>query len=187
MANQEKDVFSNEHFNEKGLEQAGDAQRELLRESLERNDRTPETSLEAAHVEALKHATSIEKEQRHEDSPQTNPERGRVITKKEKEKSFNATMQEVRTQMSPSSRAFSKIIHQPVVEKTSDFVGNTIARPNAILSGAIVAFIFTTALYLIARFNGYPLSGGETIASFVLGWCVGLIIDYARLLFLGKK
>ena len=66
-------------------------------------------------------------------------------------------------------------------------VGGTIARPNAILSGSVSAFLLTLAVYLVARFNGYPLSGAETIASFIFGWLLGLIYDYLRILLLGKK
>lgn len=189
MANQEKDTFGQqEQLDTKELEQIGEAQREALREKLERSpERNHETTVESARAEALEQASVAEKE-RHEERLDTHtPEHKRTITKKDKEQSFNATMREVRTQMSPMNRAFSKIIHQPAIEKTSEFIGNTIARPNAILSGSLTAFLFTASFYLIARFNGYPLSGSETIASFVVGWCVGLIIDYIRLLFAGKK
>jgi hypothetical protein len=96
-------------------------------------------------------------------------------------------MREVRSHMSAPSRAFSKVIHNPAVEKTSDALGNTVARPNAILSGSLFAFLFTLAVYLIARYSGYPLSGTETIASFILGWVLGLIYDYVRLLVLGRS
>lgn len=188
MANQEKDNFGqHEHFDERSLEQAGEAQREALQERLERGQEQKPDNVESARKEALEQATAAEVESRKETQRDT-PERKRTsITKKEKEQSFNETMREVRSQMSPTSRAFSKVIHQPAIEKTSEVLGNTIARPNALLSGALFAFLFTAAFYLIARFNGYPLSGSEAIASFIVGWCVGLILDYLRLLFVGKK
>jgi len=187
MANQEKDNFQHEQFDQQALERAGDAQREVLKEKIEQGrEQKQDTSVESARAEALEQATRTEKEHPAEVAP-NNHEQKRFITKKDKEQSFNTTMQEVRSQMSPVSRGFSKVIHQPLVEKASETIGNTIARPNAILSGSLFAFLFTASFYLIARFNGYPLSGTETIASFILGWCVGLIIDYIRLLFVGKK
>ena len=89
--------------------------------------------------------------------------------------------------MSAPGRAFSSFIHNKTVEKVSESVGNTVARPNAILSGAVFAFLFTLVIYLVARHNGYPISGSETIASFALGWILGLLFDYIRVLVLGKN
>ncbi|MEO5948970.1 MAG: hypothetical protein ABIP74_01065 [Candidatus Saccharimonas sp.] len=187
MANQEKDPFQHEQFDQGALEQAGAEQREALKEKAERGQEHEQVKdLESARSEALEQAARSEKEQHPEVTSRT-PEKPRLITKKDKEQSFNTTMKEVRSQMSATSRGFSKVIHQPAVEKTSEVIGNTIARPNAILTGSLFAFLFTASFYLIARFNGYPLSGSETIASFIAGWCVGLIIDYIRLLVIGKK
>jgi preprotein translocase subunit SecF len=188
MANQEKTTFnSHEQVDSRGLEDAGDAQREAIREDLERHQEREQDSLESARHDALEQAARPEHERRQETKKNDTPERERSITKKDKEQSFTTTMREVRSQMSPANRTFSKIIHQPAVEKVSDTIGSTIARPNAILSGSLCAFILTAAFYLIARFNGYPLSGSEAIASFALGWLIGLIIDYIRLLFVGKR
>lgn len=135
--------------------------------------------------EALEQASSLYKKEqpREKQEKQTTVER-QPKTRKE---SFDKTMAEVRSEMSAPSRAFSSFIHQPIIEKTSEVVGSTVARPNAILSGAFLAFIFTLVIYLVARYNGYPLSGTETIASFVFGWIVGLIFDYVRLLLFGKN
>lgn len=109
------------------------------------------------------------------------------ITKKEREASFNSTMKEVQGKMKPGSRAFSKVIHTKPVEKISDIIGSTIARPDAILSGALIAFIFTLVVYLVAKQYGYPLSGFESIGAFVLGWVIGILFDYFKVLITGKK
>ena len=68
----------------------------------------------------------------------------------------------------------------------SDFAGNTIARPDAILSGALFAFTLTLIIYLIAKQSGYPLTGTETIAAFIIGWAVGNIVDFAKKLIRGR-
>jgi len=96
-------------------------------------------------------------------------------------------MKETQAQMSAPARAFSKTIHNPVVERTSEVVGSTVARPNAILAGSLSAFILTLVIYLVAKYYGYPLSGFETIAAFVLGWAIGLLIDYLRVMITGKR
>ena len=114
--------------------------------------------------------------------------------KTEKEASSEASqeqlkkaMTEIQSEMSPASRTFSKVIHNPAVEKSSEVIGNTVARPNAILSGSAAAFILTAGIYLVAKHFGYSLSGTETIATFVLGWVIGLIYDYIRVLIFGKS
>ncbi len=101
--------------------------------------------------------------------------------------SFNITMKGARAHMSSPSRVFSKVIHNKAVERISDAVGTSVARPNAILSGSAAAFILTLSVYLVARFYGYPLSGFETIGAFILGWVLGNIFDYLRIMITGKK
>jgi len=101
--------------------------------------------------------------------------------------SFKKTMSEVQSHMSAPSRAFSKFIHAKPVEKASEAVGNTIARPNALLSGAVFAFIFTVAIYLWTKNAGYPLSGFETMAAFIIGYLVGIIVDFVRIMITGKQ
>lgn len=192
----EKDHFGNHEqgFNAERIGEAGNEQRERLAEQLERNvENSKHENVEKVRHEALEKASQVEadnerQKQKHETIDQSPAERrNRPISRREKEASFTKTMTEVQSQMSSPSRAFSKIIHNPVVERTSDFVGGTLARPNAVLTGAIFAFLFTLGVYLIARSYGYSLSGSETIASFALGWIIGIAFDYVRLLILGKK
>ena len=89
--------------------------------------------------------------------------------------------------MSVPARTFSKVIHNPTVEKVSDVVGGTAARPNAVLAGSVAATFMTLFVFLIAKQYGYRLSGFETIATFLLGWSIGLIYDYARLMLVGRR
>ncbi len=107
-------------------------------------------------------------------------------SKKQREKAFKSSIEDIRHEMSLSEKLTSKLIHSPVVEKTSDFVGSTIARPNAMLSGSITAFVCVTLFYFLAKHYGYQLSGFETIAAFIFGWVLGVVYDYLRLL-IGRK
>ncbi len=145
--------------------------------------------LENARRETLEAVAKAEKENRKEteqSDPSPAERRKGPISKQEREKAFAKTMDEVQSHMSAPSRTFSKIIHNKAVEKTSEIVGNSVARPNAILSGAVCSFVLVLITYLVARAYGYQLSGTETIAAFGLGWVVGLVYDYFRLLIIGK-
>lgn len=188
----EKDKFQNHEqgFNAERLKDAGNDRHEVLAAERERNaEKSKEASVEDARHEALEHASGAdhEREAKHELNRDSPAEKRGVISKRERNASYETTMTEVRTQMSAPSRAFSNVIHQPAIEKISDALGGTIARPNAVLSGSVSAFLLTMAIYLVARFNGYPLSGTETIAAFILGWLVGITFDYLRLIITGKK
>lgn len=148
-----------------------------------------EKQAERARIEALEKAVSVEKGGAEKDKKPKNaaPRRRGAISKKEKEASFKKHMKDVQAEMKPAQRAFSKVIHNPVVEKTSEFIGSTVARPNAILAGSVVAFFAVLGVYLLAKNLGYVLSGFETIAAFVVGWLIGLLYDFLRTMITGKK
>ena len=89
--------------------------------------------------------------------------------------------------MKAQDRALSKVIHAPGIEKASETIGSTVARPNAILAGSVVAFVLVLGVYIIAKTLGYPLSGFETIAAFVVGWIIGTLYDFFKVMITGKK
>ncbi len=150
---------------ERGPEQNVEKLKEAAEKAAEREKKAPEK--EVAPVE------------RRRDTPAQRRAKAKA--------SYKKTMKETQAQMSAPARAFSKTIHNPVVERTSEVVGSTVARPNAILAGSLSAFILTLVIYLVAKYYGYPLSGFETIAAFVLGWAIGLLIDYLRVMITGKR
>lgn len=84
-------------------------------------------------------------------------------------------------------RLFSKFIHARAVALVSDAIGNTLARPNALLFGAIFSFSATLIAYLFAKNLGYSLSGFESIGAFIFGWVLGLAYDFLKLMVTGKR
>jgi hypothetical protein len=167
---------------------------EQLEQLLKKAEQTPETNeasqekkAESAKEQALEKAISIEKKNAAEKEPASTGRRHGIVSKKEREKSFKRHMTALQTHMSLPERTFSKIIHNKAVEKTSEFVGSTLARPNAVLSGAVFAFFLVLGVYLLARHFGYVLSGFETIGAFIVGWVLGVVYDYLRLLVVGKQ
>lgn len=156
--------------------------------SVELSPRDVEARAEKARVEALETAISVESGGKEKESkaPSSSPRRG-PINKSQRDKSYKHTMKQVQNELPAVSRAFSKVIHNKTIEKTSEVLGDTIARPNAILAGAFSAFILTLLTYTVAKTIGYALSGFETIAAFIVGWLIGIVYDYMRVLFTGKK
>lgn len=176
-----------ESLSHEALEQLGHERREQLHEHLERESKEPtHEDVNDLHKEALEQAASVTEEQAPREASPAERRRG-PISKHERDASFTATMTEIRTHMSAPSRTFSKVIHNKGVERVSETAGTTIARPNAILSGAVAAFVVTLGVYLIAKNYGYPLSGFESIGAFVLGWILGLVYDFLKIMITGRK
>ena len=145
-----------------------------------------ERSKEAARAKALESAVSIEKIGRTKEKIAA-PTARRGSIKRERDASYTRTMSQVQSELSGPSRTFSKVIHNKTVESASEVAGATIARPNAILAGAIAAFICTLGLYLVSKRFGYQLSGFETIGAFAVGWVIGLLFDFLRTMITGKR
>lgn len=127
------------------------------------------------------HRLAATEKQHREREPQSQAEHRREPIKVDEE--FTHTMVAIQQEMSPAQRAFSRFIHKKPVEITSDFLASTVVRPNAMLAGSICAFVLMLAVYLFTKSIGYVLSGFELIATFVIGWVLGMIYDYARTMF----
>lgn len=175
--------------NAEQLEAAGAEKRAELERRLERAaEKSTGENLESARHEALELAKTQEVEAPPVAEIQdAEPRRTLRPTKKELDANFNRSMEHIRKDMGPASRAFSKVIHNPVVDKVSTAVGNTVARPNLIIAGGLGTLILCSAVYLIAKRYGYTLSGFEAIGTFLLGWGAGAIIEFARVGFLNAR
>lgn len=176
--------------NAEKLEAAGLEKRAELERKLEQAaEQSTTEDAESARHEALELATPHEAERQPSKPEKQSREADRPLrpTKKDLDASFKRTMSHIQKDMSPASRSFSKVIHSPVVEKVSNAVGSTIARPNLIIAGGLGTLILCSAVYLIAKRYGYVLSGFEAIGTFILGWCIGAIIEFARVGFANKR
>lgn len=188
MAERLNNPAENGEQNAEALDTARQERSAELERDLERAaEKAPERSVEQSVAEAKEAAAKAEKKA---EKPAASLEKRRDTPAQRRAKakaSYKKTMKETQDHMKPAQRSFSKVIHNPAVEKTSEVVGSTVARPNAILAGSASAFLLTLGLYLFAKYYGYPLSGFETIAAFILGWVVGLLFDYLRIMITGKK
>lgn len=106
--------------------------------------------------------------------------RRNIPSKKQLQRSFVGQLNDIQSQMPVMNRLFSRIIHSPVVEGLSDFIGKTLASPNALLFGSISALIGVGGTYLVAIYYGYELSGLEALIAFTIGWLVGILYDLLK-------
>lgn len=170
---------------------AAERSKELLSQAERSVETSPETQAERAaearaeaNKEALmgREAGGAEKRRATDSAPSLTH-----ATKRQRNDSYAATMKQIQSEMNASSRTFSKVIHNKTVERVSDVVGASAARPNAVLAGSIAATFLTLFVFFVAKQYGYRLSGFETIGTFFVGWALGLIYDYARLMFTTKR
>lgn len=155
---------------------------ERLKNKIEKE--ATEASKASSHEQAEQAKIAIDKlantsenlRQKNESSPsQTVPERR--IYGNEQVVSFTRTMTRVRKKLSPIEKPLSKVIHNPIVDKTSEVVGKTIARPSSVLGGAFFALIGTSALLWITRHYGYEYNYLVVIMMFAIGMIVGISIE----------
>lgn len=182
--NAENNVDKSKELAEAGAERANEIERQLETSA----EKAPEQNTEKLQKTAEKLAEKQEKKSEKQSSPaEKRKDTPLPNTKATRKKAFDKTMSDARSQMSAPSKAFSKFIHAQPVEKSSEFIGATVARPNALLAGAMSAFILTLVVYLVSQYYGYPLTGSESIAAFIIGWVLGILFDYFRVMITGKK
>jgi len=146
-----------------------------------------ETARRVAVQEALLSKEQGKERRSHQADQHNAHARHHIITRQDREMSFNQTMDDVRKHIPRSTRTFSRFIHRPGVERASEVVGKTLARPNAILAGGVTAFVAVLGLYFYAKYAGFALQGSETIIAFVIGWILGILFDFFKSMFTGKR
>lgn len=144
----------------------------------------------AKRGEAAERKLSAEKEKREADlsaekgnqekaenkSPQSRTKR--VYTKKESKQAFKREIKNVQKQLPRASRAFSKVVHNTAVEKTSNAVGKTIFRPSALLGGSIIGLLAGATVYIVARYYGYGMPSWMLPSLLIAGTLLGLFAEF---------
>jgi membrane-bound ClpP family serine protease len=123
--------------------------------------------------ERIKH-TEVQAPQ-HEAAPKNEPVDERPLLTKEL--SYKHTMISLQHRLKPAARRFSKVIHSPAVEATSEVIGKTILRPSVSLGATSCALLVAGSLYLFARYYGFTLRGSEIWIALIVGGFIGLLIE----------
>lgn len=155
------------------------AEREGRLEALQNN--RPEKSGETAQERAEAAREIIH---RHEQTPEpvereAAPARHHLPQLLNPRLNYEQTLASVQRRLKPLSRGFSKLIHTPAIERTSDAVGSTIARPSVAAGSTWTALVVGLVFYFTARRYGYTLSGSELLISLVVGALLGLVLEGA--------
>lgn len=153
------------------------SRQEKLAELRNSTEQSPDDAAERAQ-EARKFIHEQDKHREQADhteaAPEPAPKPRFIIDAKE---NYRQTMASVQRSLKPVSRTFSKFIHTPAVEKTSEILEKTVARPSVTAGATWTALIVGAVFYFTARWFGYTLSGSEMLFSFIIGAGLGLILE----------
>ncbi len=130
--------------------------------------------VEAIAKMAEKHAIAG-KEVSAGENEHTNNQHPAMIGKHLKDMAFSRALTRARKKLSTPSRVFSRFVHLAPIDKASEVLGKTVARPSGMLGGAIIAFLGTSALLWITRHYGYEYNYLLVIILFAMGMAVGLL------------
>jgi hypothetical protein len=100
---------------------------------------------------------------------------------------YQRSLTSIRNRLSKPEKNLSKVVHNPVVEKTSEILGKTAARPSGILFGSIFSFVGSLVGYIIARRLGGELPYSIFAFLFVGGFVFGLLLEILVLLYRKRK
>lgn len=142
---------------------------EQIRKAVEaHSDSTQEKAKTAEH---FKHATHEKTEHRH------------YITKKIKADKYRQTLSDIRQQLSRPNKAFSKVVHQPIIESASEIGAKTIARPSGVLIGGVVGLFGSILTLFYASNIGFAVPASAYPALFIIGYLAGLTLEFSYKLF----
>jgi hypothetical protein len=99
------------------------------------------------------------------------------ITRATKKAAYKKTLKHVQRQLPKREKAFSKVIHQPAVEKVSNVGAKTVARPSGLLAGGVCALLGSSIILYMAKHYGFRYNFFVFLLFLVGGFFVGLLIE----------
>jgi len=87
------------------------------------------------------------------------------------------TIQDVQSELKPIEKPLSKIINQPLVDKSSEILDKTVFRASGILGGSILAFAGSVSYLLFVNYTGITYNFELFFIFLISGFVVGVIIE----------
>jgi hypothetical protein len=137
--------------------------------------------VEAARAKVEQHTTSEDKEPAKESSPK------RPLSGLDRRQAYQETMASIQRHLPTVSRGFSKVIHNQVVEKSSEAIGATVMRPSVTLGATTTALLVGAFTYWFGKHYGYAVSGSTILLSLIVGAIFGIVIEGIARLFHRKQ
>jgi hypothetical protein len=84
----------------------------------------------------------------------------------------------VQKRLKPAQKSLSKVIHQPLVQRTSEAAAVTVTRPSGLLGGGITAFIGSLIYAYLSRSAGFTYNYTMFLCFFVGGFAFGVAVEF---------
>ena len=127
---------------------------------------------------AVEESAQTSEQLRKEEFKDLEKETSQVFVQKELKKiTLKKTIAKVQNELPPTERAFSKIVHAPVVDKLSSVGEKTIARPVGILGGGLLAFSGSLLSTYFARRFGMSYNIFMFVIFFATGYLVSTLLE----------
>ncbi len=177
-AHEADEVLSHEHHEriaKHTAEQAERAKREKSAENLAKIREMAKTEAESA--------SKLKAEKVPED------ETGSVVGMQHslKAQAYERTLAKIRSHLSAPARSFSRLVHNPLVEKVSGAGAQTVGRPSGLLGGSIVAFFGSVVTLYYSKHYGFRYNYLVLFVLFVGGFAAGASIELLVWLAYGRK
>ena len=163
------------------IDTSGESKRNLerLRDEADQANRDPlQKHVESLQARAEAQAISA-KEAPSVETHSENSNQSYGITKHLKNDSYKHTLKKIRSNLSAPDRALSKVVHQPAVEKVSNGLAKTVARPSAFFGGSLGALIGSAVLVYMSRHYGFTYNYAAIFVAFAIGFTVALVIEFS--------
>ena len=167
---------------------------ETLQQTPEQAVETPQVSLErpaaaefnpadqAQEVERAQAAVALEAGRSEQPTvPQLAAvdDRPRFIDNAVKSLRLRQNLTEVQKRLTPTDKALSKVVHQPLVSLVSNKAAQTVTRPSGLLGGGVAAFIGSLIYVYLAHHIGFSYNYLLFVMFFGGGFILGVGGEYA--------
>jgi len=133
------------------------------------------------HIESLQNRAETEaisgKEIPAAEQHAENQDQSFGITRELKTDAYKKSLKKIRGHLNAPERVFSRVVHQPVIEKTSNGLAKTVARPSAFLGGSLGALLGSSLLVYLSRHYGFKYNYAFIFVTFAAGFAVGLLLE----------
>lgn len=99
------------------------------------------------------------------------------LEKKDIRHSYQVAMQDMRSDLNPIERIFSRLIHAPLIGSLGSVLAASILRPRSLLAGAWMGLLAITITALFSYAYHYTATGLEAVIGFAVGWLAGIVYD----------
>lgn len=97
-----------------------------------------------------------------------------------KEDAYKRTIGRIQNKLTGPDRRFSKIVHNPTVERASNIAAQSVGRPIGLLGGALFSLVGSAVFLYITRHFGYAYNYGVILFLFVIGYIAATMLEGIR-------